>query len=171
MARLLRGYRAAWLKLKTDTDYTLLGVRQDDLSIENNEDVESGKDVTGAAYVNVKGYNPETSLSYIADSSDSIYEALEAINNGLLTDDAHIQFEMIVGTFTDEIAKIGGAIEDLKSQFAYKTDCIVTVTSSGGDTSGYHLETTIRETGGRTTGYIKVTHGTGEPAFQTTPFT
>ena len=165
MARLLRGYRAAWLKLKTDTDYTLLGVRQDDLSIENNEDVESGKDVTGAAYVNVKGYNPETSLSYIADSSDSIYPALEAINNGLLTDDAHIQFEMIVGTFTDEIAKIGGAAANLTSEYAYKTDCIVTVTSSGGDTSGYHLETTIRETGGRTVGTITVTKGTGVPSF------
>lgn len=165
MGRLLRGYRAAWIKLKTDTDYTLLGVREDDLSIENNPDVESGKDVTGAAYVNLKGYNPETSLSYIANSDDSIYDALEAINNGLLTDDEHCLFEMIVGTFTDEIAKIGGLAENLTTNKAYKVDCLVTVDSSGGDTSGYHIPFTIREQGGRALGSITVTKGTGVPAF------
>jgi len=156
MARLLRGRRAAWLRFGDTGAYTLLGVREEDLSIENNPDVENSKDVTGAAYVTHSGYNPQTSLEYTADSDDSIYTQIEKINNELLKDDENCTFEMLVATLNDEVVK--GNTKALTGT-GYKVNVKVAVTSSGGDTSGYHIPFDLYEDGARTPGTVAVSAG------------
>lgn len=165
MARLLRGMEATWIKLKTDDTWTLMGVREDDQSYELNVDVESGKDVTGSSYSLIKGYQPETSYSYVADSDDSIYEALVAIKNGLLIDDESCTFEIMQGILSDEVSKAAGAESNLTGS-GWKSEGKVTIDSSGGDTAGLHIPFTIREeTSKRQLGTITVTKGTGVPTF------
>lgn len=163
MARLLRGVRAAWLKYGSG-DYTLLGVREEDLSIENNPDISNSKDVTGAAYTTHAGFSPQTSLNYTADSDDSIYEQIEKINNELLKDDENTIFEMVVATLNDEVAKAKGATAALTGN-GYKVNVRVVPTSSGGDTNGYQIPFDIYEEGARIPGTVSVSNSTGQPTF------
>lgn len=171
MARLLRGYGADWLRLKKDaaqdgSDWCLMGVQEDDISYELNPDKEDGKDVTGASYSLVKGYNPSASYNYVCDSSDSIYTALKAIADGLLKDDDSITFEFMHADLTSEICTAEGATADLTGT-GWKSEGKVTINSIGGDTTGYHINFDFaEETGKRSAvGNITVAHGTGVPTW------
>ena len=131
MAKLLRGQLAHWLRFGDTGDWTLLGVNEEELTFDNQPDVEQSKDVTGGSYTINKGYSPQTSLDYKANSTDSIYAQLEKIQLGLLKDDENTSFTLLEGHLNDEIIKGGSKA---LSGNAVQMGCKVVINSVGGDT-------------------------------------
>ena len=146
--------RAKWLSFD-GTDWTLIGKGMETLTTNMNPDVETGKDVTGAAYVEHKGFSPESDIEYQARSEDAIFEDLQAIVDQLLKDETSTTAFMIDATLTDEVKNATGTTAITGSGF--KVPVIVVPQDDGGDTSGYTINFNCYENGARVQGTVSVT--------------
>ena len=159
--KILRGCRAYWLTTddpESETaKYTLLGKDSDSLSIDNNPNTESKKNVLGETVFVNNGYTPSlNNESYIARKGDSIYPTIQKINDELATDDATCGATMIVATLDAEIKNAVGS-RTLTGK-GYMVPVKLVVNNDGGDTSGYGLPFTVNEDGGRIQGNVSVTN-------------
>ena len=136
--------RAKWISFN-GTSWTLIGKNMESLSTNLNPDTETGKDVTGATYVEHKGYSPESDIEYQARDDDSIYTNLQAIVDNLYHDETHCGGFMIEATLNDEVKNAQGT---------------TTVTS------GYTITFNVYENGARIQGSVSVSDGA--PTFTAT---
>lgn len=153
--KILRGRRAMWLS-KDGTAHTLLGKRQDDLSIALNPNVEQGQDVTGATYTDHNGFTPNLALPYVCYAEDAIYPHVQKIVDELSMDDTDTTFTMTVATLDIEVKETG---EKSASGKGYQVPVKVVPTNDGGSTSGYQIEFTMYEDGARVQGTVSVAKG------------
>lgn len=154
MGKLARGVRVIWLSFD-DKEWTPIGKDMDDMSMELNPDVSQTKNVLGDTVVEHNGYTPSLDNDYIARSEDAIYPHLEKIANELLTDEEHTTAYLIEATLTDEVKESDTTTLTGKG---YKTKGIVSVTSTGGSTSGYTIPFNWQQDGARTQGTVSVTN-------------
>lgn len=139
-----------------DTNWTLLGVRSEDLSINLNPNVEQGQDVTGASYTDHNGFSPNLSYNYMPREDDSIYPQVQKIVDGLVMEEAETKFSMIVATLDIEVKDATGSKS--ASGKGYKVDVICVPTNDGGPTAGYTTEVTFYEDGARVQGSVTVSN-------------
>jgi len=159
MAKLLRGQLAHWIRYGTTGEWTILGQNEEELTFDNQPDIEQSKDVLGGSYTINKGYSPQTSIDYKANSDDSIYEQLEKIQLGLLKDDENTSFYLLEGHLDDEVIKSGSKA---LSGNAVQMGCKVVINSVGGDTGGvtYNISVYADDTvAPRQQGTVAVTAG------------
>lgn len=125
----------------------------DSLSTNTNADVTSGKDVTGAPYVDHNGFSPELDIEYQPREEDAIYPQVQKITNELLKDEESCTFKMIVATLDIEVKDTG-----VKSATGtgYQVDVMCVPQEDGGDTSGYTIPVNFYETGTRVQGTVTV---------------
>lgn len=152
--KILRGCRAFWLSFDGE-NHTLLGRDSDDLSIENNPDTETFKNVLGETTVNHNGYTPSLDHEYMARWDDHIYPYIQKINDRLLTDDESIMATLTVATLTDEVKD---SVTKTLTGTGWQNKVKVSVNSDGGGTAGYSLPFKMEESGGRTQGTVSVTN-------------
>ena len=145
--------RAKWISFD-GTTWTLIGKGMDSLSTNANPDVETGRDVTGASYVEHRGYHPESDIAYQARSEDGIFEQLQKIVDELLIDESECGGYMIDATLTDEV-KNSDASTTLTGS-GYKVPVVIVVQDDGGDTSGYTINFNAYENGSRVQGTVSV---------------
>lgn len=162
-AKLLRGMRAKWISFN-GTSWTLIGKNMESLSTNLNPDTETGKDVTGATYVEHKGYSPESDIEYQARDDDSIYTNLQAIVDNLYHDETHCGGFMIEATLNDEVKNAQG--KTTVTGTGYKVPVMIVPQEDGGDTSGYTITFNVYENGARTQGSVSVSDGA--PTFTAT---
>lgn len=150
--KILRGQRAKWISFDGE-NWTLVGTRMDSESTNLNPDVKSGKDVTGAPYIDHNGFSPESDISYQPRKEDSIYPQIQKITNELLKDEESCKFKMIVATLDIEVKDTG-----VKSATGtgYQVDVMAVPQEDGGDTSGYTVPVNFYEVGTRVQGTVTV---------------
>jgi hypothetical protein len=154
--KVLRGRFAQWVS-KDQKDWTLIGIRQDSQETSTNIDSTTGKDVTGGAYVDVSGYSPETSVDYIAREEDSIFQPLWEIYKGLKKDDTSLTFYKLEALLDIEVSETNTATSASGDGFIVPVKALIQ--SAGGDTNGFHINTTFTEdhsSTGREAGTVKV---------------
>lgn len=153
MAKLLRGMRAKWISFDGET-WTLIGKGMETLTTNLNPDIETGKDVTGEAYIEHKGYAPESDIEYQARDDDPMYEQLQKIVDELLKDETNCLATMIDATLTDEVKNATGSVT--LTGTGYSVPVMVVPQDEGGDTSGYTINFNCYEQGARTKGTVSV---------------
>lgn len=152
--KILRGRRAKWIS-QDGKDWTLIGVRMDSESTNLNADVSSGKDVTGAPFVDHNGFAPESDIEYQPREEDSIYPQIQKITDELLKDEESCTFKMIVATLDIEVKDTG---EKTASGTGYQVDVLCVPQEDGGSTSGYTIPVNFYETGTRVQGTVSVSN-------------
>lgn len=118
-----------------------------------NPDVDNGKDVTGASYIDHKGFAPENDLEYKPREEDSIFPHVQKIIDELLKDEESCTFYKIEATLDIEVKDT-----DIKSAtgtgFMVPVFCVPQ--DSGGDTSAYTTNVNFYENGSRQHGTVAV---------------
>lgn len=152
--KILRGRKAIWISKTGTTNWTLIGVGMDSLATNLNPDVTSGKDVTGAAYVDHSGFSPENDVEYKPRQDDAIYPDVVAIVNGLKKDEDSTLFYKIEAILDIEVAEATGAAA--ASGTGFKVPVICVPQDDGGDTSAYTINTNFYECGPRVAGTVTV---------------
>lgn len=156
-SKILRGQWATWISKDKET-WTLIGVRNDSLETATNPDESNGKDVTGGSYSDVAGYAPDTSVDYVADNTDSIYDELLDIYMDLKQDDDSLTFYKLEAMLDIEVSKTDGVKNATGTGFEVPVKAIVS--SVGGGTDAFHIAVNFREDhskGGRVQGTVTVT--------------
>lgn len=123
-------------------EYVRLGQDLEEYNLELNPDIETGKNIIGAATFKHNGYEPQGEVSpYYADVDDPLWDKLAEIANERKTGDA------CRTTAVDVLLTEGGTVI-----WAYRENVYVVPSSLGGDTSGVQIPFNVYYTGGRTKG-------------------
>lgn len=126
--------------------YYRLGQDLEEFNTDLNPEFESKKNILGASSTQLKGYDPQSSVSpYYADSGDGIFEKLQNIIDTRATGDAAKTTAIEVHLWEEVEGSTGTFV-------AYKEDATLVVNSHGGDTAGYQIEFDIKYNGNRTKG-------------------
>lgn len=152
--KVLRGRKAIWISKDGTTDWTLIGVGMDTLTTNLNPDVTSGKDVTGAAYVDHSGFSPENDVEYKPRLEDAIYPDVVSIINGLKKDEASTKFYKIEAILDVEVKDATGSVTATGDGFKVPVICVPQ--DDGGDTSAYTINVNFYECGPREAGSVSV---------------
>lgn len=150
--KVLRGRKAIWIS-KDGESWTLIGVGMDSLSTNLNPDVNTGKDVTGAVYIDHSGFAPETDVEYKPRQEDSIYTHVMSIINELKKDETSTKFYKIEAVLDIEVSETGTTNA---SGSGFKVDVICVPQDDGGDTSAYTQNVNFYESGKRVQGTVAV---------------
>ena len=125
----------------TTENYIRLGQDLEEYSIEMNPDVEQKKNIIGENSVNIKGYEPQSSVDpYYAYSGDPLYERLAEIINNRSTGSA------LETTVIDVLVN-----SSKECVWAYKENVVVVPQSIGGE-DGVQIPFDIYYKGNRTKG-------------------
>lgn len=125
-----------------------------------NPDVDTGKDVTGASFVDHKGFAPENDIEYKPREEDSIYPPVQKIIDELLKDEESCTFYKIEATLDIEVKDT--EIKNATGKgFMVPVFCVPQ--DSGGDTSAYTTNVNFYENGPREQGTVTVENK--KPAF------
>lgn len=123
-------------------EYVRLGQDLEEYNLELNPDIETGKNIIGAATFKHNGYEPQGEVSpYYADVDDPLWDKLAEIANERKTGDA------CRTTAVDVLLTEGGTVI-----WAYRENVYVVPSSLGGDTSGVQIPFNVYYAGGRTKG-------------------
>lgn len=122
-----------------------------------NADSNTGKDVTGASYVDMSGYSPETGVDYTAYEEDALFPDLWAIYKGLKKDDDSLTFFKLEALLDIEVSETNAVKSATGDGFLVPVKAVIQ--SVGGDTSGLHINVNFYEDhsiAGRTEGTVTV---------------
>lgn len=124
--------------------YYRLGQDLEEFNVDMNPEFESVKNILGASSTQMKGYDPQSSVSpYYATEGDGLFEKLQKIIDTRAT-----------GTDTSTKAIEVHMWEESSSGVfvAYREDATFVINSYGGDTGGYQIEFDIKYNGNREKG-------------------
>lgn len=130
-----------------------------------NADANTGKDVTGASYVDMSGYSPETGVDYTAYEEDALFPDLWAIYKGLKKDDDSLTFYKLEALLDIEVSETN-TVKNASGE-GFVVPVKAAIQSVGGDTSGLHINVNFYEDhsiAGRTEGTVTVTNR--QPTFE-----
>lgn len=120
-----------------------LGVDNDDLNLELNPDVETGKNVLGETRITHAGYEPELDMdTYYADPDRKIYEKLLQNALSLTTDEEATTGKFGMAVFDDKTK----SADSVEGDF-YEWTARLIPQSIGGDTSGAAIPFNVYPTG------------------------
>ena len=126
--------------------YHLIGIDLEDFNVDMNPEFESRKNILGASSTQMKGYDPQSSVSpYYAVTEDGIFEKLQNIIDVRATGDA-------TDTTALEVHKWEEVEGSPETYVAYKEDATIVINSYGGDTGGYQIEYDLKYNGNRVKG-------------------
>jgi hypothetical protein len=126
--------------------YYRLGQDLEEFNVDMNPEFESVKNILGASSTQMKGYDPQSSVSpYYAIEGDGLFEKLQKIIDSRATG-ADTSTTAIEVHLWEEIEATPG------TYVAYKEDATFVVNSYGGDTAGYQIEFDIKYNGSRVKG-------------------
>jgi hypothetical protein len=111
--------------------------------------------------VDVSGYAPEASVDYIAREEDSIFQDLWDIYKGLKKDDDALTFYKMEALLDIEVSETNTVTKASGDGFIVPVKALIQ--SVGGDTNGFHINTTFTEdhsNSGREAGTVSVTDKT-----------
>lgn len=129
--------------------YGILGVDNEDLSVELNPEVETKKNVIGDNIVNFSGYDPEISVDpFYHRAKDTFSKVLAHIAMARLHGEAHCKTSYVEVLY--EMAEDGKSAPTVIE--AWREDCMVIPNSYGGDTSGLQIPFQIKPCGNRVEG-------------------
>ena len=132
--------------------YYRLGQDLEEFNVDMNAEFDSTKNILGASSTQLKGYDPQSSVSpYYAIEGDGIFEKLQNIIDSRGTGSACNT--TVVEVHLWETATPEG------SYVAYREDATIVVTRYGGDTGGYQIEFDIKYNGNRTKGKYALAAG------------
>ena len=125
----------------------------DSVSTSLNPDVNTGKDVTGASYIDHSGFSPENDVEYKPRKEDSIYPQVQKIINELLKDEESCTFYKIEADLDIEVKDT-----DIKSATGtgFQVPVFCVPQDNGGDTSAYTMNVNFYENGTREQGTVTV---------------
>ena len=146
MAKIERKYLAHFVEVDEET-YVRLGKDLEEYSPELSAQVEKVHNILGETSVNVVSYEKSGAVEpYYAEVGDPLFEKLQAIVDGNLTLDeckcAMVEVKLWDGDGT--------------SFPAIREECVLEVTSYGGDSQGYKIPFTVHYTGVKTAGTFDV---------------
>lgn len=131
--------------------YFRLGQDLEEFNVDMNAEFESTKNILGESSTQMKGYDPQSSVSpYYAVTGDGIFEKLQNIIDTRGTGDATDTTVLEVHLWDEVDGSTGTFV-------AYKEDATIVVTNYGGDTAGYQIEFDIKYNGNRTKGTFNTT--------------
>lgn len=142
-----RKYLAHFIDAAFDTTYEATGYERmgkdlEEYTIEMNPDTETKKNILGETSVNVKGYEPQSSVeTYYARYGDTLFEKLYGIVNDRATG-SELQTSVV-----DVLLNTDGTIDS-----AYREDAIIIPQSIGGDIGGVNIPYEIHYNGNRVKG-------------------
>lgn len=137
--------------------YFRLGQDLEEFNVDMNAEFESTKNILGESSTQMKGYDPQSSVSpYYAVTDDGIFEKLQNIIDTRGTGDATDTTVLEVHLWEEVEATPG-------SYVAYKEDATIVITNYGGDTAGYQIEFDVKYNGGRTKGKFALATKTFTP--------
>ena len=143
MAKLKREAHGLYIRFNGEDAWFLLGKGIDDMSVEMNGSFEQTKDVTGEVSVSDTGYQPQVSVEpYYANPDDAIYPFLKDLAlNRKSGDDARAEYCEVL-------------VEDAEAETheCWTEDCLIEITSYGGDTNGLGINFNIWPDGNRKEG-------------------
>lgn len=158
MAKLKRESLAHYIKpvAALSAAWHLIGKDIEDMSVDMGGSFESRKNILGETSVSDTGYTPSLAVSpYYADPSDGIYDFLLDLALGRKSgDDA--KATMLEVVIVDTSAE---------SHLAYQEDCVIEITSYGGNTEGFGIEYTVHPNGNRKKGTVTIGDDK-QPTFQ-----
>ena len=126
--------------------YYRLGQDLEEFNVDMNAEFESTKNILGASSTQMKGYDPQSSVSpYYAIEGDGIFEKLQNIIDTRATGDATSTTAIEVHLWDEVEASPGTYV-------AYREVATIVVNSYGGDTAGYQIEFDVKYNGSRTKG-------------------
>jgi hypothetical protein len=126
--------------------YYRLGQDLEEFNIDLNPEFESTKNILGASSTQLKGYDPQSSVSpYYAITGDGLFEKLQNIIDTRATGDA-------ANTTAIEVHMWEPVEGQTDTYVAYKEDATFVINSHGGDTAGYQIEFDIKYNGNRKKG-------------------
>ena len=146
MAKIARKFLAHFINTAPTSQavYERLGKDLEELSTELNPEVETKNNILGETSTNLSSYQAQFSVEpYYADEGTGLHTFLQdIIDNRKVLDDTktdvlevHMWEESESGVFT-----------------AYKEECIVEISSYGGDTTGYQIPFNVHLSGNRVKG-------------------
>lgn len=131
--------------------YHLLGIDLEEFNVDMNPEFESTKNILGASNTQMKGYDPQSSVSpYYANEGDGIFEKLQNIIDKRATGNDTSTTALEVHMWEPVEGKADTFV-------AYREDATIVVNSYGGDTAGYKIEFDIKYNGNRTKGTFNIT--------------
>jgi len=147
MAKIQRKYLAHYLEV-TDGTWVRLGKDLEEFSPELSAQIEKTKNILGETSVNLVGYEKTAAVEpYYAENGDPLFEKLqEILDSGLTQDDCRVSVVEV-------------KLWDGKTEAGYpavKEECVLEITSYGGDTQGYRIPFTLHYTGVREIGSFDV---------------
>lgn len=126
--------------------YYRLGQDLEEFNVDMNAEFESTKNILGASSTQMKGYDPQSTVSpYYAIEGDGIFEKLQNIIDTRATGDATSTTTVEVHLWDEVEASPGTYV-------AYREAATIVVNSYGGDTAGYQIEFDVKYNGSRTKG-------------------
>lgn len=126
--------------------YVRLGKDLEEFNIDMNAEFESTKNILGESSTQMKGYDPQSSVSpYYATTEDGIFEKLQNIIDTRATGDA-------TNTTVIEVHLWEGVEGQDGTYVAYKEDATIVINSYGGDAAGYQIEFDVKYNGNRKKG-------------------
>ena len=132
--------------LTSPAAYYRLGQDLEEFNVDLNPEFESKKNILGASSTQLKGYDPQSSVSpYYATTEDGIFEKLQNIIDTRATGDAANTTVLEVHLWEEVEGSTGTYV-------AYREDATLVINSHGGDTAGYQIEFDIKYNGNRKKG-------------------
>ena len=130
--------------------FVRLGKDLEEYNVEMNANVEAKNNILGETAVNIDSYQPQASVEpYYAEIGDPMFERLQKIIDERLTLDD-------LKTSVVEVHLWENTEENQTSFTAYKEECMIEVSSYGGDNTGYQIPFNLHHTGVRTKGTFDV---------------
>jgi hypothetical protein len=148
MAKIERKMMAHYIDgaLVAPAAYYRLGQDLEEFNVDMNPEFESRKNIIGESSTQMKGYDPQSSVSpYYAIVGDGIFEKLQNIIDTRATGDATSTTVIEVHLWDEVVATPGTFV-------AYRENATIVTNNYGGDTSGYQIEFDVKYNGGRTKG-------------------
>lgn len=157
MAKIERKMMAHYVdgSLTASPAYYRLGQDLEEFNVDMNPEFESVKNILGASSTQMKGYDPQSSVSpYYATEGDGLFEKLQKIIDTRATGtdtstkaiEVHLWEESTTGVYV-----------------AYREDATFVINSYGGDTAGYQIEFDIKYNGNREKGLFTLATKTFVP--------
>ena len=134
-----------------------LGQDLEEFNVDMNPEFESVKNILGASSTQMKGYDPQSSVSpYYADKDDGLHPKLQKIIDTRATGADTSTTAIEVHLWEEDAVATG-------SYVAYKEDATFVINSYGGDTAGYQIEFDVKYNGNRTKGLFNLAAKTFTP--------